>query len=196
MVEREGDMGRKEDLIFRIIEIEWAMFSTVKNRGGKASCQEEPETFKIIRTSNFMNWSPATLESYLQDLEEAKKVGRNLMTEKYARMEGMFPFPDTETLSVINKIVAIECRWLEELAEKSPHLKPARPIYSTDDSPWVVSSETYARGELATYSKRTLELYYEDLLDMKSKNLNLIEMIFNTMLEGFREGAGVREGAS
>ena len=186
-------MRRKEDLISRIIEIEWGMFSTVKNRGGRASCQEEPETFKIIRTSNFMNWSPATLESYLQDLEDTKKAGRNLMTEKYARMEGLLPSPDTETLSLINKIIAIECRWLEELAIKSSHLKPARPIYSADDSPWGVSSETYTRGELATYSKRTIELYYEDILDMKLKNLNRIEIIFNTMLERLRNAAGVQE---
>jgi len=186
-------MNRKENLIYRIAEIEWSMFSTVKNRGGKASCQEEPETFKIIRTSNFVNWSEATLESYLQDLEEAKNTGRNLMTEKYARMEGLFLPPDKETLSLINKIVAIECRWLEELAKKSPHLKPARPIYTADDSAWVISSETYARGELATYSRSTLELYYEDLLDMRSKNLNRIEIIFNTMLEKFRNEAGVRE---
>ena len=165
-----------------------------EKQGGRASCQEEPETFKIIRTSNFLNWSEATLESYLQGLEEAKKMGRNLMTEKYARMEGLIPSPDTETFSLINKIVAIECGWLEELAKKSPHLKPARPIYSADDSLWGVSSETYARGELATYSRRTLELYYKDLLDMKSKNLNRVEMIFNTMLERFRNEAGVQGG--
>ncbi|MDO8785579.1 MAG: DUF4125 family protein [Syntrophales bacterium] len=179
-------MNRKEELISTIIDIEWKMFSTVKNRGGKASCQEEPETFRIIRASNFMNWSEATLESYLQNLEEAQKTGRNLMTEKYARMEGMFPPPDGETVSLINKIVAIECRWLEELAGKSPHLKPARPIYSADDSACVISSETYARGELATYSRSTIELYYEDLLDMQSRNLNRIEVIFNMMVERFR----------
>jgi len=188
-------VNRKENLISRIAEIEWNMFSTVKNRGGKASCQEEPETFKIIRTSNFVNWSPATLESYLQDLEEAKNTGRNLMTEKYARMEGLLPPPDKETLLLINKIVAIECGWLEELAKKSPHLKPARPIYSEDDSAWITSSETYARGELATYSRRTIELYHEDLLDIKSKNLNRIEIIFNAMLEKFRNEAGVQEAS-
>ena len=182
-------MSRKEELIATIIDIEWNMFSTVKNRGGKASCQEEPDTFRIIRTSNFMNWSSATLESYLQDLEEAKKTGRNLMTEKYARMEGMFPPPEGETVSLINKIVAIECCWLEEMAEKSPHLKPARPIYSADDSAYVTSSETYARGELATYSKRTIELYYQDLMEMRAKDLNRIEIIFNTMMERFREEA-------
>jgi hypothetical protein len=178
-------MSKKEDLITKIIEIEWEMFSKVKNRGGKASCQEEPDTFKIIRSSNFMSWSEATLESYLNDLQGAKKVKRNLMTEKYARMEGLIPPPDSEVLSLIDKIVAIECKWLEELAAKSPQYTPARPIYSRQDTPQIVSSETYSRGELATYSKKTLELYYQDILEMSQKNINRIEVIFSRMLEEF-----------
>lgn len=130
-----------------------------------------------------MSWSEATLESYLNDLEEAKKAGRNLMTEKYARMEGLIPHINPEALPLIDKIVEIECRWLSELAEKSPHLKPARPIYSKDDTPFAVSSETYARGELETYSKKTLDLYLRDLLEMEAKKLNRIEIIFNRMME-------------
>ncbi len=176
-------MNTREDLISRIIETEWNMFSSVQNRGGKASCQEDPVTFKIIRKSNFMSWSDATLESYLNDLEEAKKAGKNLMTLKYARMEGLIPALNPEALPLIDKIVEIECRWLAELAEKSPHLKPARPIYSKEDTPFAVSSETYARGELETYSKRTLELYLKDLLEMEFKKINRVEEIFNRMVE-------------
>ncbi len=178
-------MSKKEDLITKIIEIEWEMFSKVNNRGGKASCQEEPKNFEIIRSSNFISWSEATLESYLNDLQEAKKVKRNLMTEKYARMEGLIPPPNSEVLSLIDKIVALECKWLEELAAKSPQYIPARPIYSRQDTPQVVSSETYSRGELATYSKKTLELYYQDILEMSQKNINRIEVIFSRMLEEF-----------
>lgn len=178
-------MDWKEELIAKIIEIEWDMFSSVKNRGGKASCQEQPEVFKAIRSSNFAYWSEETLESYWwNDLLEAQKQKRNLMTEKYARMEGMMPSAgDTETASLIDKIVKQECQWLEDIVMKSPHLKPARPIHSVDDSPYVVSSETYSRGELATYSKKTLELYLQDVMDMASNSMNRIELIFNTMSE-------------
>lgn len=180
-------MTRKEDLISKIIELEWDMFSAVQNRGGRASCQENPETFKIIRISNFMSWSEETLESYLNDLEEAKKAGRNTMTEKYALMEGIIPHTNTEALPLIDKIVEIELKWLEELAAKNPHLQLARPIYSSQDKPYAVSSETYSRGELETYSKKTLESYYRDLLEVKSKNLNRVEIICNNMIEAFNQ---------
>jgi len=183
-------MSQKENLILRIIEIEWDMFANVRNRGGKASCQEDPETFKIIRTSNFMSWSDATLDSYLKDLEEAGKAGKNLMTEKYALMEGLIPRLNPEVLPIIDKIVEIECGWLSEFAEKSPHIRLARPIYSSQDTPFVVSSETYARGELATYSRRTLELYYKDLLEMQSQKINRLELILDRMTEMIDERHG------
>lgn len=183
-------MSRKEGLISKIIEIEWDMFANVRNSGGKASCQEDPETFKIIRTSSFMSWPDATLDSYLKDLEEAVKAGRNLMTEKYALMEGLIPHPNPEVLPLIDKIVDIECGWLSEIAEKSPHIRLARPIYSSQDTPFVVSSETYTRGELGTYSKRTLELYYKDLLEMQFQKINRLELILDRMTEmlGQRHG--------
>lgn len=180
-------MGKKEDLISKLSEIEWDLFSSVQNRGGKASCQENPETFKIIRTSSFMGWSDETLESYLNDLEESKKDNRNLMTEKYAIMEGLMKLIDPEKLSLIDNIVEIECGWAAEIAEKSPNLGLARPIYSSQDTRGVVSSETYGRGELATYSKKTLELYYKNILELKSKNINGIELNCERMLKKFKE---------
>jgi hypothetical protein len=96
------------------------------------------------------------------------------------------PPVDAETALLIDKIVKQECQWLESIAMQSPHLKPVRPIYSVDDSPYVVSSETYSRGELATYSTRTLKLYLQDVMDMASKNINRIELIFDTMSEKFQ----------
>ena len=57
----------------------------------------------------------------------------------------------------------------------------ARPIYSSQDSPHVVSSETYSRGELATYSKKTLQLYLKDILEMTTKAINRIELVIALM---------------
>ena len=109
------------------------------------------------------------------------------MTEKYALMEGLIPIPDAEALPLIDKIVEIECAWVEELLHKYPGTKLARPIYSWQDTPYAVSSETYSRGELATYSKRTLELYYADALDMQAKNSNRIESSVRIMSKKFSE---------
>ena len=79
-------MSKKDDLVSKIIEREWDMFQNVENIGGKASCQQDYQTFEIMRYSQAMSWSEETLESYLKDLQKAQKNKRNLLTEKYARM--------------------------------------------------------------------------------------------------------------
>jgi len=184
-------MDKKQDLISEIMEMEWTMFTSVRNRGGRASCQEDPGTFKVIRTSTFMTWSEATLEKYLADLIRAKETNRNLMTEKYARMEGRLAPLDSELVELIDKIVKQECGWAEALMKKYPDAKMARPIYSSQDTEFVVSSETYSRGELATYSKETLESYFQDILELKSRDVNRIELAITLMAKKFAEQSKV-----
>ena len=176
-------MGDKQELVSGIVAIEWNMFQNVNSRGGRASCQDDRQSFELIRISNFLSLSEATLQSYMQDLEEAKVKGRNLLTEKYARMEGIIPTLNPEALPIIDKIVDIECNWAVGLSEKYPYVYPARPVRSVEDTPYAVSSETYSRGELETYSKRTLELYYNDLQDMQSQNINRLEVIYGNMVK-------------
>lgn len=195
----------KEALIAKIIDLEWNMFHNVSNIGGKASCQDNPETFKIMRHSQAVSWSEETLESYLNDLSKAQETKRNLLTEKYARMmqhtspseyakiEHRLPSLDPEIIPLIDKIVKIVMEWEEELSVKFPNiLKRGRPIYSTNDSMFVTSVETYLRGELMTYSQRTLELYYQNVLKQQSERINgseitLLYMVkqygFNTLAE-------------
>ena len=74
------------DKIEEIIKIEWEMFQKVDNIGGRASCQEDPETFYIMRKSQYDNWSPAMVDCYLEFARKCKADGRNLPAEKYARM--------------------------------------------------------------------------------------------------------------
>ncbi|MBQ7585345.1 MAG: DUF4125 family protein, partial [Desulfovibrionaceae bacterium] len=69
-----------------IVDLEWKMFSAVQNVGGRASCQNDPQTFRIMRLSQCATWDDALISSYLDDLKLATLEGRNLMTEKYARM--------------------------------------------------------------------------------------------------------------
>jgi len=178
-------MAKKEDFIAKIVEMEWNMFHNVQNIGGTAACQEDPKTFEIMRLSQAASWSEAALESYLSDLVEAEKNGRNLLTEKYARMmkstspseyariEHLLLPLNPEVLPLIDKIVKIVIQWEEELSEKYPYiLRKGRPIHGSADTPFVTSLETYLRGELATYSPRTLELYHENVLKQKSENIN------------------------
>lgn len=70
----------------RVQDIRQIQFQNVPNVGGKALCQEDFNTFQIMRASQAASWSEATLESYLDDLKVAEGANRNLLTEKYARM--------------------------------------------------------------------------------------------------------------
>ncbi|MBC7229760.1 MAG: DUF4125 family protein [Actinobacteria bacterium] len=174
-------MSWKEDLISGILEMEWEMLSSLQAEGGGASCREDPETFRIIRAAGFLTWSETTLASYLNDLRLAKSRGRNLMVEKYARMEGLIPPLNPEAASLIDRIVRKECLWAEEYLAANPGERLARPIYSHDDAPGVISSETYSRAELDTYSTQTLEYYYMDILAMASRGENRIAMAVDHM---------------
>lgn len=167
---------KKEDLISAILDLEWEMFSAVRNRDGRAACQEDPDTFRIIRSGGFMVWSKDTLESYLADLGEARDAGRNLMTEKYARMEGLIGSLNPDAIPLITEIVNTECRWAEEFRQRYPQARMGRPIYDSEAPSSVISAETYSRGELETYSMRTLELYHRDNREIEARGQNRIEM--------------------
>lgn len=182
-------MKDKMDFISKIVEIELDLFTNVKNIGGKASCQEDADTFKIMRTSQFISWSDKTLESYLNDLLEAKANRRNLLTEKYARMmkstspseyaliEHLLPGLNPEVTHLLEEIIPIELAWQEDILKKFPYIiEHGRPLYSSQDNQFVTSFETYMRCELATFSKRTLELYYENRVNQNSQNTSGAEI--------------------
>jgi hypothetical protein len=188
----------EETLIDEILQIEWSMFQSVQNIGGKASCQENPETFRVMRSSQFMSWSDEALKSYLIDLKGAEKEGRNLLSEKYAWMmkstspaeysqiELLLTPLDLEVSLLIDEVAEIMLKWEEELSEEFPHLtKRGRPIRSSEDSQFVTSVETYLKGELASYSKKTLQLYYANLLDQKSKNINGARVILEHIVKQY-----------
>ena len=46
-----NEKGSREELLNDIIGSEWNMFQEVSNIGGKALCQEDLETFRIMRFS-------------------------------------------------------------------------------------------------------------------------------------------------
>ena len=56
-------MEEKEMEIEAIIRLEWKQFQGVHNEGGRASCQDDPKTFEIMRKSQFLTWDLEALES-------------------------------------------------------------------------------------------------------------------------------------
>jgi hypothetical protein len=76
-------------------------------------------------------------------------------------------------IELIEQIVYIVLGWEQELLEKYPYItKRGRPLFSTEDSFGVTSMETYLRGELATFSLRTLEVCLDHIQKEKSEKIN------------------------
>lgn len=191
-------MNNNEELIVEIIENEWEMFHKTSNYGGVAPCQEDRKTFNINRFAQAASWSKTTLESYLRDIMEAKKNSRNLMAEKYARMmkstwpeeykkiEYLLPPLDQDISSLVEKIIMIVLGWEEELQDKYPNIiKQGRPLYSSEDTRNVTSLETYLRGELSTYSLKTLNLYFENVFSLQSEKINGSEVTLEYMMKSY-----------
>ena len=75
------------DQVNELVMLEWQAFDKVENEGGRASCQDDWDTFSIMRRSQYETWTDQMLESYNDDFYTANEQGWNLITEKYARME-------------------------------------------------------------------------------------------------------------
>ena len=188
----------KEQLVAQIVAIEWIMFDKVLNISGRASCQDDYPTFSIMRNSQFMAWDVPSLKSYLSDLHAAQLEGRNLLSEKYGHMmkytspseyqliSNSLPPLSLEDIRQIDRIVDLFLVWTEEAAKAYPRLyAKGRPIHTYEDTRHATSIETYLRGELSTYSSRTLQIYCNFLLDLKSKNINHPLLILENTVKSY-----------
>lgn len=186
-----AQISEKEQLVFDIAQAEWELFQLVQNTGGRASCQNDSDTFFKMRMSQWMVFSTETLESYMHDLQDAADKGRNLIFEKYGyMMETTYPeefaqiqkhLPEVlpESQQMIDEIAAIHVKWDKEVYEKYPHIRQnGRVFQSSEDS--IIngsSSESYLRGEYKTYSLKTLKLIYQQVLEADKEGCNLLEQI-------------------
>ena len=185
----------RNDLISQMLQVEFFLFQQVQNRGGRASCQDDFRTFQIMRGSQFSAWPTDLCESYWRDLDGALPAGRNLLTEKYARMmETTFPAEyhaikaflppfSPEQLVRIDQISAVQYRMAAAVYAAYPlTCSASRPLLPDPKRPHVTSSMTYLRGELSTYSLRTLTLYWEYLSQLEANGGNLVkEILENTV---------------
>ena len=153
----------------RILDLEWAMFSRVKSKG-YASCQSAPAHFRNIRGSLLDTWTPELLEAYCADLELATAQGRNLLAEKYARMEGQIP--PLEDDPAIDLILDVETRWQAEVRERFPTLYQhcCRSTAETGDGREFA---VYLRAELETYGYETRQLYFVNVNNAERAGRNL-----------------------
>lgn len=180
----------RTSIIQKIIALEWKMFQNIKNIGGRASCQDNINTFQIMRSAQLTAWSEDTLYGYLADLTQAEKNAHNLLAEKYARMmeytspaeymhvQHQLPPIPPEKLFFIEQIVCINIAWSKELRDKFPNVtKRGRALSTADDTAYSTSIETYLKCELATYSTQTLSLYYQNVLAQQANNINGAQIV-------------------
>lgn len=182
------------NMVEEVIKLEWAMFDNVENIGGRASCQNNYPVFYIMRKSQYLAWNKDVLESYHKDLSYAYKKGYNMITEKYARMmestdpdeykriKEYIPKIDQRRQMIQEEIIKIQVEWMEEFKKQYPRMASnARIIRTGQDSINQTSYETYLRGEISTYSDKTLTLYgYMILERLKEKKNIAYEIMLNT----------------
>lgn len=189
-----------EELINTIVNTEFEAFDKVKNKGGRAECQDDFNTFNIMRRSQYMLWSREMLTQYLYEFTLSLKLGRNMIEEKYGRMmkytapeeyediKASFPDINDEKEQIIDIIVTIQTNMMSDFAKRYPKLAAnARSVSSDDDNLYNTSSQTYLKGEISTYSDKMLELYGRFVADMEKQGKNIAEeTIRNTvMLYGY-----------
>ena len=187
--------------IENIINTEWEMFQKVDNIGGRASCQDDYETFFIMRASQYGSWSEKMIDYYAEFVGICLRQGRNLLSEKYARMmefthpayyekniAPVLPPVSEENKILIDRIVNAMIGWETEFADRYPKLSgTGRPVTSDGDITGFTSMETYARGELATYPYELLVMYGEYICRLQSegKSLALLNQQIMVKLYGY-----------
>ncbi len=179
----------KQKIIDDICAREWEMFSRVHNVGGKADCQQDPIFFKKMRVCQFENWNEPLLESYRDDLADAERSGRNLLTEKYAWMmswthpeefaaiRSSLPQITQEKRELVIQIVNMQLSWEEEVDRRYPYMRAGgRPLTQEAARTRTASFEAYLSGELLSYSERTLRLYDQWIHQLRDEGRNMALM--------------------
>ncbi len=176
----------------QIAAAEWEMFQATHQKGGRASCQDDWDTFYRMRLAQFNAWSDQAAESYLEDLRAAGAQGRNLIAEKYLHMmehtypaeyeaqKHFLPSLSEEKRMLANEICDEMIAQTIPLRQAFPHVsETGRPLFRSEDRPGVTSIQTYQLGELLTYSEKTLQLLKKHLFVLQAEGRSLAEEVMS-----------------
>jgi len=189
-----------EELVEKVVRLEFEAFDKVKNEGGRAYCQNDWPTFSVMRKSQYLTWNKEMLIQYYYDFSREYKLGHNLITEKYGRMmestdenrweeiKNNFPIISEEKKAVIEQIVGVQMQMMESFATDHPKTAGnARSLHTYEDDIVNTSYETYLRGEISTYSDKMLQLYGQYVVRYVKEGKNIaFDIMSNTAkLYGF-----------
>lgn len=175
------DYNNRKELIDEIVKLEWDSFKVLDNIGGRATCQNNPMYFKLMREAQFYTWDYDTLNSYLNDLNEAKKYGYNLLAVKYGFMEESvdpihyemikdgLPKLSSKQIALREEIVKIQCAAKLDYDKLHSDYKNMRSNNTSSDNIHNASYETYLRGELSSYSEATMYKYACNLVEVEKR---------------------------
>ena len=103
---------------------------------------------------------------------------RETAPERFAAMEHLLPPVSGEKKALVEQLVACHLEWAEEFAARFPLYAGTGRALKAADAGWGQTAiETYVRGELTSYSERTLKLYAEFAAQCKAEGVNLTKEI-------------------
>ena len=198
LAEQAEKIEQHNRTVERITRLEFETFDTVQSMGGRAACQDDWETFSIMRRSQYRPWPEELLSAWTAYFAEEAEKGHNLITEKYARMmestdpqiyagfRNQLPELTEEFVQLREAIIAIQIPWMEEFAAKYPCLASrARTIHTKDDSEYETSYETYLRGELSVYPFSILYEYGRWIVSLYHAGKNLSRMTMEETVHAY-----------
>lgn len=77
-------------IIEQIVEMEWEMFQNVRNTGGRVACQDDFETFDVMRKSQFLIWGSASFGELLAGSSRGKSAGKKSGDGKVCLYDGVY----------------------------------------------------------------------------------------------------------
>lgn len=181
-----------EAVLREIIASEWAMFDRVQNIGGRASCQDDYKTFFIMRHSQMSSWDEPVLESYRDDHRAAARAGVNLIERKYAYMmqytdpvyykeqlEPHLPPVTPAKRGAVDAVAAIYALWHRQARTRYPAFVGRGRPETEEDGGGTTSVDAYLKGELLSYSERTLSLLRDMVENRGARGENLVCAIYD-----------------